>query len=845
MVLVFTGHANESIFVQKEVQVATSQGLLLIPLRIEDLPLSKSLRFNLATTQWLDAVTGDLVSHLPELVTRLSRVWGDTKESETETRVPVPLPPRADEEFWNCLLQDIAERKVIPIIGPNAVVVKGEYGRRPFYEYVARRAEVLLELAPTPLRNSTSPLDVARRFLYEQKGELSDLYYSIGCACREEQEKLETLPITLAQLAGLGSFKLFATTTFDDLPGIVLAQRGFGTLHTLVLAYSHGRTQDLPSPVTELEHPVLVHLFGRASVVPDYVVTEEDVYEWTDSLQLQYGGPSLLLDELNSHSLLILGVGGADWLRPILRVVNRRPFDFPMRHIYVVDSKIHDASGLTGFLRRGDGREMLVAEDEASFVSELVERWLEYRPRGTRAIPPREKSREPTGRRKPLVPVSHIGEPLLDPENPWPGLESFAERDAAFFCGREKEVQLLLRLVRRERVTILFGRAGLGKSSLLNAGLSPALRAEYYLPVRIRLAYGASNPPLRNQVLQALAYEAEREAITAPPSVPDRTLWEHFNRRNAAYRTHDGSQVIPVLMLDQFEEAFTLGRRTRQDQQSTAAFLEELSDVVEARAPAAIKARLDAHPEDVELFDFVTPSCKVLISLREDFLAELESLRGMMPSLMTNRMVLAPLCGDAALLVTTHGGPELVSPAVGERIVRSVAGDRDGESGPELPIRELVVEPALLSLFCRELNERRKAIGAPRLDDNLVQATRSNILGDYYLGCLADLEPAVRTFVEERLVSVSGFRESIALDNALALPGITQAVVETLISRRLIRMEMDKGRSRLELTHDVLAPVVQHSRDSRRSAEHLGATHREPTAGQAETARRSWLRRLM
>ena len=65
------------------------------------------------------------------------------------------------------------------------------------------------------------------------------------------------------------------------------------------------------------------------------------------------------------------------------------------------------------------------------------------------------------------------GLPLLDAEHPWPGLFPYGEDAHAFFNGRERETIDLLRLVRRDALTLLYGQSGLGKSSLLRAGLFP------------------------------------------------------------------------------------------------------------------------------------------------------------------------------------------------------------------------------------------------------------------------------------------------------------------------------------------------------------------------------------
>ena len=83
----------------------------------------------------------------------------------------------------------------------------------------------------------------------------------------------------------------------------------------------------------------------------------------------------------------------------------------------------------------------------------------------------------------------------LSPDNPWPGLESFDEASNAFFFGMHAETAALFRLVRRETLTLFYGRSGLGKTSLLQAGLFPPLRKANLLPVPIRQDYGPKAPP--------------------------------------------------------------------------------------------------------------------------------------------------------------------------------------------------------------------------------------------------------------------------------------------------------------------------------------------------------------
>ena len=89
----------------------------------------------------------------------------------------------------------------------------------------------------------------------------------------------------------------------------------------------------------------------------------------------------------------------------------------------------------------------------------------------------------------------------VDAQNPWPGLVAFTEDLTQFFHGRADEADDLLRRVGRKNLTVLFGQSGLGKSSLLQAGLFPRLRAEGYVPVAIRLDHAATAPSLAQQVI--------------------------------------------------------------------------------------------------------------------------------------------------------------------------------------------------------------------------------------------------------------------------------------------------------------------------------------------------------
>jgi WD40 repeat protein len=416
----------------------------------------------------------------------------------------------------------------------------------------------------------------------------------------------------------------------------------------------------------------------------------------------------------------------------------------------------------------------------------------------------------------------------VDAENPWPGLSAFREADRDFFQGRQVETDALHRLILRERLTVLFGLSGLGKTSLLQAGVFPRLREGNVFPVYIRLDYAAGRLPFARQIQAAIAAAAAAAGIEAPEARDGETLWESFHRQGANFWNPRNRLAVPLLVFDQFEEVFTLGK---DGEGAGAELLDELADLIEGRPPAAVKERLDAAPEQAREFSFNRHDYKVLFSLREDFLPDLEGLRERIRSIVHNRLRLARMNGSDALAVVTAPGGALIEREVAERVIRFVAAEKETAAGaPLTSLGDLEVEPALLSVVCRELNNQRRRRGEARISADLLAGSRTEILSGLYERNVADLPAAVRAFVEDRLLTVSGYRDSVAWENALTVPGVTAADLAKLIDRRLLRSEHRGGVQRIELTHDLLTGVIRDSRDRRQQRE---------AAARAEAARRA------
>src|ERR1700684_230915 len=153
-----------------------------------------------------------------------------------------------------------------------------------------------------------------------------------------------------------------------------------------------------------------------------------------------------------------------------------------------------------------------------------------------------------------------------------------------------------------------------------------------------------------------------------------------------------------------------------------------------------------------------------------------------MPSVTQNRLRLAPMTGTQALEAVRRPGGRLVTEDVAAAIVRFVAG------GAEIANAE--VEPSLLSLICRELNDARIAQGRAEISLDLLAGSHATILQNFYERVLADQPVAVRRVIEDDLLTDSGFRENVAEERLVARfaeAGAAPNTLAILVNRRLLR----------------------------------------------------------
>src|SRR5882672_9387911 len=278
-----------------------------------------------------------------------------------------------DDDAWDDLLSFIEERRVIPIVGPELLLVATERGPRLLLDWVAERLAGRLNVDVHELPQPYTLNDVVCWFL-SARGRREEAYVRLRGIIKEANFEP---PAALRQLAAITDFDVFVTTTFDSLLEHAINQVRFaGAPSTDVLSYSPNRVVDLPAERDQLQRPVVYHLFGKLAASPTYVISDEDLLEFICALQSEHLAPEKLFHELEHSHLLFIGSNFSNWLaRLFLRMAKRQRLSDP-RDVgeIMADDHTSEDERLVSFLQQVSVRTRIYVGAER-FVEELHGRW--------------------------------------------------------------------------------------------------------------------------------------------------------------------------------------------------------------------------------------------------------------------------------------------------------------------------------------------------------------------------------------------------------------------------------------------------------------------------------------
>jgi hypothetical protein len=435
----------------------------------------------------------------------------------------------------------------------------------------------------------------------------------------------------------------------------------------------------------------------------------------------------------------------------------------------------------------------------------------------------------------------------------YPGLQPFKLEQANIFYGREKEIEEFYRFVLSERLIVLYAKSGMGKSSLLNAGVIPKIKKEgHYKPVSIRFKSHASQSnenPIK--ITQRAISGGDSPVTFLDELMPNNnSLWHEVKEQQII--KEDGNFGI-ILVFDQFEELFTY------PDDIIKAFKEQLAELLFTQIPQNYRDVLRekgaqlTETQREKLHEQV--DVRVVLAIRSDRLEQLKQISDSLP------IHLHKNCYELVSLTRMQAEDAILNPAYKRD---------DNFASPVFDYEDEAIEAILnfltddnkdhiesfqLQILCQSVERKVIETGIKRISrDDL--GNIETVYENYYEDELESIKDpttyeAAKIFIEDGLLfddekeprRLSLYEGQIERDF-----GISKGVLDQLVNCRLLRAELSPlGGLTYELSHDTLLTPVQKSkrrRDEIIKAKEQAAENARKEAEMAEKDRLAALREL-
>lgn len=414
----------------------------------------------------------------------------------------------------------------------------------------------------------------------------------------------------------------------------------------------------------------------------------------------------------------------------------------------------------------------------------------------------------------------------------YPGAKPFATEEQAIFFGRGEDITRLYQLLAIEKLMVLHSRSGLGKSSLLNAGVIPRIRREDSgTPFLVRFGAwyaGRKDSPL--SIAKAhLPFHVDDGHYLDRLLPGDESIWERFKIHQLH---HPGSHRF-LVFFDQFEELFTWPESHIHE------FKAQLAELVYTDIPQRYRAALEAQEgllTEEEIRSLYQPlDIHVVLAIRSDRLSLLDQLSDKLPDILKHRYELKaltpPQAEDAILNPAFSQEPGFLSPPFDytdealDKILRHLTRGGTEE-----------IESFQLQIICQHAEMMAKAGNKRITPDDL--GNLDHIFNNYYttqISSLGDLhdQRAARLLIENGLIFEDDQRRLSLYEGQIDRDyQVSPELLRKLVDTHLIRSEPDpRGGFVYELSHDsLIAPILK----AKKEREELERQQEESEIAEAE-----------
>ena len=402
----------------------------------------------------------------------------------------------------------------------------------------------------------------------------------------------------------------------------------------------------------------------------------------------------------------------------------------------------------------------------------------------------------------------------------YPGSKPFDSSEQDIFFGREQDTIALTKFIELEQSVVIYGKSGIGKSSLIEAGIIPEiLKKGYYHPIRIRFgAYtkGKTAPPV--QIARDTINIEEGTWLKDIQIEVEQSLWHTIKNRQIQEK-HKGY----LLVFDQFEELFTYPDKL------VKSFARQLAEILYTNIPERFRQEIevgfgknDNFLSDAQMQQLHQPiDLKILMGIRSDRMSLMNKLKPFLPDVLLHTYEIQSL--------------DLIQAE--EAILNPVYMENDGFIVPRFDYSNDALDNILyfltdgnrkkiesfqLQILCRYIE--RKVI-----DENLKEIKTENIghiptiYSNHYLNEISKIgtkeeQIAARKFIEEGLIFEEEERRLSIYEGQIHKQyNVNEGLLRKIVDTHLIRREpsmLGEGYT-YELSHDTLVSPVLKAKNKR------------------------------
>jgi YVTN family beta-propeller protein len=411
--------------------------------------------------------------------------------------------------------------------------------------------------------------------------------------------------------------------------------------------------------------------------------------------------------------------------------------------------------------------------------------------------------------------------------SPFVGPRPFRRDEKKLFFGRNYESEKIVSLIFGHSLVLIYAQSGAGKTSLFNAKVAPSLEQKglQVLPVA-RVGIGSQTTLTNKDIENNLGKNNDTKSSSLEkinpyllnafqsilPNLPNselvrfRSLAEFLKDKFPHPINQRGKQVPQLLIFDQLEEVFSFYSDPARWLENQKDFFEQLNEALN-----------------------IDPLLRIVFIIREDFLAQLDPFAMLVPEKLKPRFRLERLRRDAAFDAVK--GPleqaeasiykikirKLFDEGVIDKLIDDLVKIRvETFEGRSQDVKGEFVEPIQLQVVCQRLWEKLRISDADKIKQDFLGEVDS-ALQDFYEDSIREAskitrieEGTIRNWFDERLITASGTRGSVHR-SFTSTGDISNAVVDILENKYIIRKEVRAGAQWYELAHDRLIGPIKDS----------------------------------